>query len=171
MSEGRAFEVLARFAASGRKVGNKLFLPVAKVHRLIAASTEAQLVVIRIYVEREGQGARVDDGLASIEAPDLTGATSWQATVFRANAGALAAVDRLSAAGGVVACAVELVGRAGYYSGRSHLPLEACADDELAWRIDALDVSLSAGAAVGVEPDAESLARLAALRAGLARRA
>jgi hypothetical protein len=148
VSEGRVLDVLARFASSGRQVGNNLFLPIFKTRRLIAAGTESQLLVLRINLQLEGQSLELgpDDSFASIEAPDLTGLSSWEAMVFRANANALATVDRLrTGVGGVVSCAVELVGRADYYRGRSHLPLESCVGDELAWRTETHDASSSRG--------------------------
>ncbi len=119
-------------------------------------------------MQLEGQSTDIGpaDTFASIEAPELSDAPSWDATVFRANASALAEVDRLARTGGVIAYAVELVGRAGLLQ-RTLTSCRSKPAPMTSWpgAPTALDTSLSAGAAVGIEPDADSLARLAALQA------
>lgn len=165
MSAGRASDVLARHAQGGKKIGARTFLPPAGLRRLIAASTEAQLAIRRLHA---AEGDRVAP--RELAPVDLTGTTSWEAVVFRANAAALSMLDRLVASGGEVLLAADLVDRAGFWSERAGSPAAEATDDELAWRVESLDASLAAAAAMGVGvPDVEH-ERLQALRDELARR-
>ena len=163
MSEGRARDVLQRFERFGRRDGPRLYLTSGPLRRLVAASTEAQLVVGRVHVHAPG-------GSSLLEPVDLADTTSWAAAVFRANAAALAAVERVTADRPTAECALELVGRVGYWSGRSLLPASACADDELRWRLESLDASLATAAAAGIPVDDGAKATIAELQAELARR-
>jgi hypothetical protein len=167
MSEGRAVDVIERLASMGRRVGSRTFFGIVGIRKLIAHATEAQLVVERIHVLPSGTSMAA---ARAIEAPSLESTTTWESAVFRANASALAEVDHLAAQGHMVEYAGDLIGRTGYWTSRSHLPIAGCADDELEWRLASLSSTLGAAGAAGIPPDAASIAELDALRAELARR-
>jgi hypothetical protein len=160
----RVIDLLQRFADSGQKVGNRLFLPPQSTRRLIAAATEAQIAITRLYVASVGE--LVSPGTV-LDAPRPGGAAPWEEVVFRANGEVLRMLDAHAGRGDLV-FAADLIERAPYYAGRTQLPLSARHDDELVWELRSLGASLGAAAAAGAPTPFDP--KLAALRDELARR-
>ena len=125
---------------------------------LIATATTGRVVVARLLPVGGGK---------AVDAPVMERPGPWPEVVFHHNGSILAELERRRS--NATLYRLELVSREGYFTGRTHLPLDARHEDELEWELATLDASLSAIVVATGEPaPAAALERIEILRRALA---